>query len=146
MGKTKSKQPQSRQSISKLKKNVWRNFSKYIRERDKNTCITCGKTGRKDSSGFMHAGHYISRRHQNTLFDEKNVHAQCMNCNLWGYGNMGVYTLKMIDMYGDGIIKELTKKSQQVKQFTPQELKKLGEEYKNKLWKLQKKKSVQIPY
>ncbi len=63
------------------------------------------------------------------MFDERNAHAQCMNCNLWGYGNMGTYTLKMIEMYGPGIIKELTEKSKVIHQFTIQELQDIIKRY-----------------
>lgn len=116
----------SKNKISVLKRKAWNAFSLWIRERDNYTCITCGKYGK---SSFMNAGHYISRRHNATLFDERNSNAQCMNCNLWGYGNMGVYTLKLQEKYGKGIIKELTKKSQQIKQFTEKELEEILKKY-----------------
>jgi len=116
--------------MSKLKARAWKAFSLFIRTRDRFICITCGKTG---TGSFMNAGHYISRRHSSTMFDEKNVHAQCMNCNLWGYGNMGVYTLKLQEMYGPKIIEELTRKSREIKQFTPQELENLIHKYEGML-------------
>ncbi len=77
----------------------------------------------------MQAGHYISRRFNSTLFDERNVNSQCMNCNLHKGGNIGVYTLKLQEKYGDGIIKELTGKSLEIKQWTVQELEELKEKY-----------------
>ena len=55
-----------------IQKKAWPVFSKWIRERDKYTCITCGKIG---TGSFMHAGHYISRKFKATMFDERNVHA-----------------------------------------------------------------------
>lgn len=113
--------------MSKAKAKAWTAFSKWIRERDNYTCITCGKEGK---GSFMHAGHYISRKHQATLFDPQNCHAQCMNCNVWGYGNTGVYTLKLKEKYGEGIIEELVFKSQQIKQFTTKELEEIAEQYK----------------
>jgi 5-methylcytosine-specific restriction endonuclease McrA len=109
-------------SVSWWKKKAWNVFSKWIRERDNYTCITCGKKGR---GSFMHAGHYISRKHSATMFNERNVHAQCMNCNMWGYGNMGVYTLKLQEKYGAEIVKDLTEESQKTRQFTVEELKAL---------------------
>lgn len=114
-------------SISKLKKDAWTVFSRWIRKRDNYICITCGKRG---EGSFMNAGHYISRKHNATLFDERNVHAQCMNCNLWGYGNMGVYTLFLQNKYGAGIIEELTKKSREIKQWQPRELEEIQNKYK----------------
>ena len=116
-------------SVAWWKNKAWNVFSKWIRERDNYTCITCGKKG---EGSFMHAGHYISRKHCSTMFNEKNVHAQCMNCNIWGYGNTGVYTQKLITMYGCGIIDELVKESKKIKQFTIQELQGIIEKYNGK--------------
>ena len=110
----------SKNSISVLKKKAWTVFSRYIRARDHYICITCGKN--LQGSRALHAGHYISRRFNATLFDPRNVHAQCMFCNMFKAGNIGVYTLKLQQKYGDDIIKELTKKSLEIKQFTEKEL------------------------
>jgi len=118
----------SKRPIAKLKREAWAVFSRWIRERDKWTCYTCGKQGK---GSFMHAGHYISRKHNSTMFDERNVHAQCMNCNLWGYGNMGVYTLKLQEQYGPDIIRELTEKSKKIKQWEVDELEEIIKKYEN---------------
>lgn len=40
----KSGKAKKKPSISKLKKKLWAEFSLYIRNRDKWTCFTCGKT------------------------------------------------------------------------------------------------------
>ena len=52
-GKAKKKQ-----SISTLKKKLWKEFSLFIRNRDKWNCYTCGR--RAEGSG-LHAGHFISK-------------------------------------------------------------------------------------
>lgn len=125
MKKTKLRK-NGKSTISRLKKKAWDAFSLWIRKRDKWTCITCGKQG---IGSFMHAGHYISRRFNATLFDERNVHAQCMNCNRWKYGNIGLYTLKLQEMYGENTIRELAEKSIKIHQFTEEELRGLIKKY-----------------
>lgn len=78
-------------NISQLKKELWKHFSIYIRNRDNYTCFTCGKKG--EGSG-IHAGHFISKAAGGLAlyFDEDNVHAQCYHCNInlggnqWEYG------------------------------------------------------------
>lgn len=78
-------------SISSLKKKLWIVFSKYVRERDKYTCFTCGRKG--EGSG-IHAGHFVPKSVGGLAlyFHEENVHAQCYNCNInlggnqWEYG------------------------------------------------------------
>ena len=121
----------SKSPIAKVKAKAWKAFSLWIRKRDNWTCFTCGK--RLKNSPTLHAGHFISRRHNATLFDERNVHAQCMYCNMWDYGNMGVYVDNLIKLYGVGIIEELRKKSRESKQFTVKELEEIEQEYRGKL-------------
>lgn len=86
-------------SIRSLKKKLWSVFSKYIRERDKYTCICCGKVAK---GGAMHAGHFITGATCSPLlyFDDTNVHAQCYHCNINLSGNWVVYEKKMVDRYG----------------------------------------------
>lgn len=96
----------SKQSISSLKKKLWKVFSLFIRQRDNYTCFTCG---RKGTGSGMHAGHYIPKGIGGiTLyFNEQNVNAQCYHCNinLGGYGAM--YHQKMLYKYGKDIVDEL---------------------------------------
>ena len=133
-GKVKKKQP----SISALKKKAWVVFSQYIRMRDclKTTgsldygkCITCGRLvgiTRAD------AGHFISRRFNSTLFDERNVHLQCKQCNAFG-GQPLEYRRQIIKLYGEGADVELEDKAIEIRKFTPRDLIDLTEYYKNKV-------------
>lgn len=114
-------------SIPKLKKKVWTVFSKWIRERDKYTCYTCGKV--MYERRYAHAGHYLSRRKASVLFDEMNVHCQCIDCNLWSYGNTGVYAQNLIRDYGKESFDGLIKRSFQLKQWTRPELDELLMKY-----------------
>jgi hypothetical protein len=90
------------------KDKAWTVFSKWIRERDNHTCITCGKdrntiqkNGKKIS---IHAGHYI---HNRESFNERNIHAQCMGCNWRKKGNMRFYTVRMVEWYSLDYVKYL---------------------------------------
>lgn len=87
-------------SIRELKKELWRLFSKYIRERDHYTCYTCGKPGNE-------AGHYYHSKGYPIHFEERAVHCQCMNCNHFKSGNLHVYALNLERDYGPGILQEL---------------------------------------
>ena len=114
------KKPRKRkpETISSLKKRAWTAFSKWIRNRDGNTCFTCGKYA---SGRSLHAGHFVSRRHNNTLFDENNVRSQCAYCNLYLAGNVPEYALRL-EKIEKGLVEKLVKKSKVIKQFTKQEL------------------------
>lgn len=92
--------------ISKLKKELWSLFSKYIRQRDNFTCVTCGKI----SGGTgMHAGHYIPKSvgGMALYFHPKNTHAQCFRCNLHLSGNWPAYQDFILRTYGPEVNEEL---------------------------------------
>ena len=120
-------------SISTLKKKVWKTFSLYIRTRDNWTCFTCGKVydGTGSSRGGLQAGHFISRRINATLYDEVNVHAQCYFCNVMERGNVGEYSARLIEKYGEPAFKALLARGRQMKQWTPKELTDLLTKYQS---------------
>lgn len=114
-------------TVKVLKKKTWDIFSKYIRLRDclKTTqtkdalkCISCGRLVKFHECD---AGHFISRRFNATLFDERNVNGQCKGCNGFG-GNLLAYRRGLIRKYGEGIDIELEDLATEIKKFTPQEL------------------------
>ena len=117
-------------SISKLKRELDSIFSQFIRQRDKGICLTC-RTIKPWKE--QQAGHYWSRSFTNTRFDERNVHCQCVGCNVFKYGNKEVYSLRMIEKYGVEILDELDRKRRLEKRFTTKELQSLIEQYKLRL-------------
>ena len=105
-------------------------FSKYIRLRDADQegycrCATCGE---KTHWTKIQAGHFISRKHYATRWDERNVHAQCVACNVFRYGEQYKYSLYL----GDNLSKELYDKSLGVAKFTDIEIIEMIEEYNEK--------------
>jgi len=117
-------------TVTSIKKKAWAAFSLYIKNRDNWTCFTCGKYER---SSNMHAGHFISRRHNSTLFDERNVHAQCSLCNAFRNGEPHIYAEKLINIYGHAFLLEMIAKSKQIKKFTRQELLDICTKYANEI-------------
>lgn len=115
------------ESINAHKKRAWKVFSAWVRKRDKGICYTCGK----DMSGSRayHAGHFISRRVNNTLFDEENVRGQCMFCNMYNYGASGKFAKHLIEEMGLEKFQDLLARGEQEKQFTHQELDEIIQKY-----------------
>ena len=79
-----------KKTISKLKKELDKWFSLYIRLRDSNEygivqCFTCGKIGHYKKGG-MQCGHFQSRRHHATRWNEQNCQVQCVKCNMFEQG------------------------------------------------------------
>lgn len=93
-------------SVSKLKKDLWGLVSPLIRQRDKFTCITCGRTG---SGGQIHAGHFLPSGNCGALlrYHPKNIHAQCYFCNINLGGNGAIYYTKMVEKYGQAYVNKL---------------------------------------
>ncbi len=96
-------------SISKLKKELDKWFSLYIRLRDATDygmaqCFTCGKV---DHYKKLQCGHFQSRKHMTTRFDEKNCQVQCVACNMFRAGEQYRFGLGLDSKYGEGVAEEL---------------------------------------
>src|SRR5688500_14823181 len=92
---------------------LWKIFSEYIRLRDANAdgycvCITSGRLIHwKDCD----AGHFISRRHMATKYDEQNVHAQRRFDNRFAAGEQFVYARAIDAKYGKGTADKILARS-----------------------------------
>ena|SRR3990167_4401952 len=121
---------EKKKTVSKLKKELDIIFSRYIRYRDRGRCFTCGHV---NDPKKMQNGHYVSRQYNNTRYDERNSNCQCFACNMFYGGQPDIYTLRLQEKYGEGIIKELNSLRQKIKQWLPSELEELIVIYKQKL-------------
>lgn len=123
-----------KQTISKLKDNLWKAFSLYIRQRDNYTCFTCGRTG---TGSAIHAGHFIPSSTCGLFlrYHEKNVHAQCYNCNINLGGNGAEYYRRMVARYGQKEVDQLFKDKERITKWTPDDYIALTKEYKSRIKK-----------
>jgi hypothetical protein len=121
-----------KRSIAKLKKDTWAEFSKMIRLKyaDHNgyaTCVTCGAVNHWKE---LQAGHFTDGRRNATLFDERNVHCQCVKCNMYMSGNKIKYYGYMLKHYGQDVIDELQMLDKQEVKFYAEVLLDMKEKYK----------------
>lgn len=111
-------------------------FSEYIRRRyaknDIATCVTCGK---QDHWKKLQAGHFQSRKHYATRWDETNVQVQCSGCNVFRWGEQYKFSKWLDANKGEGTSEGLAEKANQIVKFTTKELEEMIEEYKEKLKK-----------
>ena len=79
---------------AKLKKDLWKIFSLYIRTRDKGICFICSRLA--EGSGY-HAAHFVPKSVGGLAlyFHEDNVHGCCYNCNINLGGNLYEYGKKL---------------------------------------------------
>ena len=123
-----------KKTLKQHKDRIDRVFSEYIRRRDVNSdgfgeCISCNKGIHFTESD---AGHFISRQHLSTRWDERNVHLQCRKCNRFEYGRQYEYSIKI----GSETAEELLQLSRQAQKFSDAELLDLYDLFNEKLKEL----------
>ena len=101
----------TKKPISKLKKELDKWFSLYIRLREATNegivqCFTCGKIGHYKKGG-MQCGHFQSRRHHATRWNEWNCQVQCSACNVFKQGEQWKFGLNLNAKYGEDTSYEL---------------------------------------
>lgn len=110
-------------------------FSLYIRLRDSDefgygNCVTCNKRVHYKEA---HCGHFMSRRHLSTRWDEDNCALQCVACNLFNQGRQYEFSLFL-----KGKAQTLLKKSRETVKFTKSDYFDLINKYKVKVKELEK--------
>lgn len=117
---------------SKLVKKLDTVFSQYIRLKNSidgiSTCFTCGK---KDHWKKLQNGHFQSRRHYSTRWDEINCQVQCAGCNVFKYGEQYVFGNKLDQKFGTGTARRLHIKAQQMIKLTDFEIEDMIKRYKD---------------
>lgn len=124
-----------RSPSKKAKDGAWKAFSIYIRTRfmdeyEQVKCVTCGK---KMHWKQAQAGHFIGGRHNSLLFDERNCHAQCVGCNMFGRGKFAEYLTYMKSMYGNEIIDELLALDKEIVKYKQSDYEELEKFFKGKV-------------
>jgi|SRR5690606_11001809 len=109
-------------------------FSIYIRQRDSidgiiGKCCTCGKVG---EIKYMDCGHFMSRRHLSTRWEDKNASLQCKGCNGFGAGKQYEFSLWIDQKFGSGTAEKMRIKSGNFSKMTDFEAKLLIKHYKQK--------------
>lgn len=82
-------------------------------------CITCKQ---KAPIKKLQCGHFMSRAHNNTRYDEENTATQCYACNIMHHGKQYQFGKEIDLLYGNGTAEKLYKLSKIPHQFTTQEL------------------------
>ena len=117
-------------------------FSRYIRLRDAMPsgyvrCISCGRI-KKFSD--VDCGHYHSRRHMATRWDEDNCNAQCRYCNRFLADQLVGYRDGLIKKIGIQRFELLNVKAHQTKKWSEYELNVLIGYYREKVRELEEQK------
>jgi 5-methylcytosine-specific restriction endonuclease McrA len=106
-------------------------FSIFIRNRyAKNgmaECVTCGAVKEVKQ---LQCGHFMSRKHYSTRWDEDNCQVQCYTCNVMRYGEQYKFGLYLNATYNKDKAEELLIQSKQTLKLSDFELEDMIEKYK----------------
>lgn len=102
-----------RSEKQKAKEKAWDQFSLFIRIRDANEqgLVQCCTSGRWMPWRKAHAGHFVTRKAEATLFHEQNVHAQSPNQNRFAGGHPVQYERFLDEKYGPGTAERIRQES-----------------------------------
>ena len=121
-------------------------FSKYIRLRDAMPsgmfrCISCGQIKPLEQAD---CGHYYSRTHMGTRFDEDNCNAECRFCNRFKADHMIGYRENLEKKIGSQRLALLSVKANGIHKFAHFEIEQLIKYYRIRVEMLQKEKGLRI--
>ena len=124
-------------SLSKCIETTAKDLQLYVRLRDadKSGYASCCSCGVRQHYKKMNGGHYVSRAFKATILNDKNVHAQCVRCNV--IDNLPGYTLFMESTYGEGFHTEMMAAAREHKTWTREELVELRVELRKKIKQLE---------
>ena len=136
-----------KKTVSKLKKELDKFFSLYIRLRSANEygycqCFTCGKVGHYKTGG-MQNGHFQSRKHLSTRFDEDNCQVQCVACNMFRQGEQFKFGINLDAKYGEGTAEELECLARTTMKFTRYDYEEQISYYGTLVEKLREEKGIE---
>jgi len=135
-----------KKTISKLKKELDKWFSLYIRLRDATAegsvqCFTCSRISHYKSG--MQNGHFQSRRHHSTRWNELNCQVQCVKCNMYEQGEQFRFGLALDSKYGEGTSEELEFLARTIIKLSRIDYEEKISYYKEAVEKLKKEKRIE---
>jgi len=119
-------------SRSNIVKDLDRHFSIFIRNRlAKNNIVECFTCGSQDHWKNTDCGHFMSRKHYATRWDELNCQVQCKKCNIFRHGEQFQFGINLDKKYGEGTAEQLLNKSRGIVKLSNVDLTEMIEYYKN---------------
>ena len=132
-------------TISKLKKELDKWFSLFIRLRESEDgivqCFTCSRISHYKSG--MQNGHFQSRRHHSTRWNETNCQVQCVKCNMYEQGEQFRFGIALDSKYGEGTSEELEFLSRTIMKVSRIDYEEKISYYKDLVEKLKKEKGIE---
>ena len=114
---------------AQFKRELWKWFTLYIKQRDGYRCVTCG---RQVAGANAQGGHYIAKAacSLDYYFSEVNVATQCAACNLFLEGNRPAFRQFILHRYGPDALADLERNFRKPCKWTAQEFEQKIAHYK----------------
>lgn len=132
--KPKKKTKRGKSPLKAKKDLAWKLCSHYIRRKYANengfcSCVTCGI---KKHWKEMQAGHFIPGRNNSILFEETNIHPQCVKCNMYDkeLSKINYYNFMIVE-YGQEEVLRLMDLKDKVVKITESDFEDLIEYYRD---------------
>lgn len=144
--KNKAPKTKSHRTKPNLVRKLDRVFALYIRLRDVLPsgyvrCISCGQIKSFDD---VDCGHFHSRRHMSTRFDEDNCHAECKYDNRFSSDHLIGYQRNLIAKIGQQKFDLLNIKAHSTCHFMDFELEEMIKHYTEEVKKLSTLKGIKV--
>lgn len=112
-----------KKTTSQLKRELDKLFSLYIRQKyaDEKGYVECYTCSKKLPWGEIQNGHFVSRSHLATRYDEENCRPQCVGCNVFGGGKVALFATRLEKERGAGTVSRLYRQAQQIVKDYPYE-------------------------
>ena len=103
---------ESKQPISKIQRELWKECKRIIRKRYPPTCYTCGATRLRGSN--CQTGHMLAKASLGAYlkYDLRLLRIQCSTCNLWRGGMGAIFIENMRKIEGDEYVDQILKDRQ----------------------------------
>lgn len=129
-----------------LTKKLDKVFSLYIRLRDVmpsgyGRCIACGRI---KPFRELDCGHYFSRTHMATRWDEDNCHIECRGCNRFSADHLIGYRDNLMRKIGAGRYDKLHLLAHSSKHWMDCELETMIEHYRKEVMRLSREKGISV--
>lgn len=97
----------SKQSISKIQRQIWQHVKRIIRKKYGNVCYTCGTTGLEGSN--WHTGHLLAKASLGAYlkYDLRLLRPQCYKCNIHHGGAGAVFIENMRRIEGNEYVDKI---------------------------------------
>mgnify|MGYP003110331215 FL=1 len=121
-----------KKSAAKLKKELDKWFSLYIRwyYADDTGYVECYTCGVQKPVKEMQCGHFQSRRHHATRFDENNCRPQCVKCNMFSQGEQYLFGERLKSDLGEDAVDDLIRLTKSTMKWSVTEYEEAIQTYK----------------